>query len=346
MRTLTRFGALLPLVGLLVTTGLRAEIIEQILVKVNGEIITKTNLEERQSIALRQRSGQLDVTRMSDADLRKQLDRITPEIIVDAVDELLLIQRAKELGYTMSEEQFQTVLENIKKENNIDTDEKLQAALKQEGLTMSDLRKSMERQMLISRVQQVEVAGRIDVTEDEEKQYYDAHTAEFAATPSVMLREILVAVPSDGKSVNVGLDEEARAKAEALRARILKGERFEKLAAEVSDASSKANGGLIGPLKREELAQDLQNVLRSMKVGDVSPVLRMPAGYELLKLDSSVDSTLLTFDQARGQIGDKLFDEKRRAAQQKYLQKLRAQAIIEWKNEEIRKAYEQGLAAP
>ena len=199
--------------------------------------------------------------------------------------------------------------------------------------------------MLLSRVQQVEVASRIDVTEDEEKQYYEAHKADFPATPSVMLREILVAVKTDGKSLSVGLDEEARAKAEALRARILAGESFEKLAAEVSDAASKANGGLIGPLKREELTEDLQKMLAAMKVGGTSPVFRVPAGWEILRLESSIDSTQLPFEQARNRIADLLFDQKRRVELEKYLRKLRSQAIIEWKNEDIRKAYEQGLAA-
>jgi peptidyl-prolyl cis-trans isomerase SurA len=345
MCRLTRFGALATLLALLATAAPRAEIIEQVLVKVNGEIISKSDLEQRQSVALRARSDQIDPAKMSDAELQKQLAEVTPQIIVGAVDELLLFQRAKELGYAMAEDQFQSVLANIKKENNLDTDEQFQKALKQEGMTMADLRKALERQMLIGRVQQTEVVTRVDVLEEEEKRYYDAHTSEFTATPNVMLREILVSVASDGKSVNVGLDEEARIKAEAVRARILKGESFEKVAAQVSDASSKANGGLIGPLRREELTPELQKLLQSMKVGETSPVLRVPAGYELLKLESSVDSTQMSFDQARSQIADRLFEDKRRAELEKYLQKLRSQAIIEWKNDEIHKAYEQGLVA-
>jgi peptidyl-prolyl cis-trans isomerase SurA len=345
MPILKRPAALALAAGVLLAAAPRAEIIEQILVKVNGEIITKTDLEQRQTLVLRQRSDQIDPARLSDAELRKQLAEITPELIVEAVDELLLLQRAKELGYTMSDEQFQSVLENIKKENKIETDEQFQAALKQEGMTMSDLRKALERQVLMSRVQQVEVANRVDVTEDEEKQYYQAHQGEFSATPSVMLREILVAVKSDGKSLNVGLDEDALARAEALRKRLLAGENFEKLAAQVSDAPSKTNGGLIGPLKREELTKELQDMLAAMKVGGVSPVFRVPAGYEILKLESSIDSTQLSFEQARGRIGDRLYDEKRRVELEKYLQKLRSQAIIEWKNEEIHKAYQQGVTA-
>ena len=84
-----------------VVAPMRAEIIEQILVKVNGEIITKTELEQRQVSALRSRAQgkQLDPESLkNDETLKKALADLTPQIIVNAVDELLLMQRGRELG--------------------------------------------------------------------------------------------------------------------------------------------------------------------------------------------------------------------------------------------------------
>ena len=81
-----------------------------------------------------------------DAELQKALVEVTPEVIVNAVDELLLIQRGRELGYALGAEQFRNIVENIKKENKIETEEQFQAALKQEGMTLEDLRKQIERQ--------------------------------------------------------------------------------------------------------------------------------------------------------------------------------------------------------
>ena len=149
----------------------RTDILEQILVKVNGDIITKTDLEQRQITALRQADPNFRPG--SDAELRKALTEVTPEVIVNAVDELLLVQRGRELGYALGAEQFRNIVENIKKENKLETEEAFQAALKQEGLTLEDLRKQLERQMLISRVQQVEVQAKIAVSEDEVKQFYE-----------------------------------------------------------------------------------------------------------------------------------------------------------------------------
>jgi len=199
---------LLAVVGLVPAAGLRAEIIEQILVKVNGEIFTKSDLEQRQVSALRQKGQQIDLKNdAANQQLRKALDEITPQIMVDAVDEMLLVQRGKELGYKLSDEQFKGVLDNIKKENKLESEEQFQAALKAEGITMADLRRNLERSMLVQRVQQNEVMGKIGVSEDEARKYYESHLSEFTTPQSVTLREILVALPADNKGVNVAADE-------------------------------------------------------------------------------------------------------------------------------------------
>ena len=148
----------------------RVEIIEQVLVKVNGEIITKTELENRQVAALRQRAQQ-----MSDDELKKAIAALTPDILVDAVDELLLLQRGKELGYKVTDEQFKRVLDNIRKENKLENDEQFAAALKQEGISIEQLRKNLEKQMVINQVQQVEVAGKVGISESEAQAYYAEH---------------------------------------------------------------------------------------------------------------------------------------------------------------------------
>lgn len=320
-----------------VTPG-RAEIIERVIVKVNGEIFTRTDLESRQVNVLREQGRQLN-----DAELKKRVEEITPQILVDMIDEMLLVQRGKELGYRMTEDQFSDVLTRLKADNKIETDEQFQAALRQEGLTLTDLRKSIERQMIIQRVEQAEVFGHINVSQDEIKKYYDEHKNEFTSAPTVTLREILVRVPSDGKNISVGLDEEAKQKAESIRERALKGEIFEKLA-ELSDAPSKANGGLIGPISRADLDSNFARVLATMKVGDVSPALRTASGYDLVKLESATETKVLPFEEAREQIANKVFAAKQQVEFGNYLRKLRAAAIIDWKVPEFKKLYDAQIA--
>jgi len=323
----------------------RAEIIEQILVKVNGEIFTKTDLEQLQVAALRQRGQQADLkTDQSDEQLRKALNEITPQIMVDAVDQMLIVQRGKEPGYKLNDEQFKTVLDNIKKENKLETEEQFEAALKQENMTMPELRRNLEKQMLVSRVQQNEVFGKVGVSEEEARKYYDAHLNEFTTPRSIMLREILVTVPTNGRGVNVGQDEELKEKADKIRARLVAGESFDRLVTEASDAPSKANAGLIGPLSMNDLSPDLQKLIEGMKVGDLSPVVRTSRGYQILKLDSSTPTETMPFEQARQQISDRVVTGKRSEEFGKYLIKLRSQAIIEWKNDDVKKAFELGVA--
>src|SRR6185436_3969301 len=319
----------------------RADIIEQVLVKVNGEIITKTDLEARQIAALRQKNPNLRPE--SDAALKAALVDVTPAVIVDAVDEMLMVQRGKELGYTMSTEQFNGIVENIKKENKIESDEQLQAALKQEGMTMADLRKQLERTMLVQRVQQSEIMQKLQVTETELKSYYDAHKDEFGTTPSVTLREITINVPATAQGVNVAQDEEAKKKADDVRAKIVAGEPFARLAADYSDSGSKANGGLVGPLPKTDLSEELQKEISGLKTGGVTPVLRTTRGYQIIKIENLQETTTKSFDDARPEIADKIANNKRQGEFKKYIEKLRTEAIIDWKNDEIKKAYEVGL---
>ena len=319
----------------------KTELLEQIIVKVNGEIITKTDLEARQVNALRQRGQQL-----SDEELQKAIAELTPDLLIDAVDELLLLQRGKELGYRVTDEQFQRVLENIRKENKLESNEQFEAALKQEGLTLAELRKSLEKQMIINQVQQVEVMGRIGVTDAEAQAYYEANPKEFTSPKTVTLRELVVNVQGDGSMINVAADEQAKTKIDGALARIKAGESFEKIVGEMSDSPSKANGGLVGPLNEDELAADIRKLIDPLKPGEVTDVFRTPRGYAVFKLESATESKVKTFEEARDQIADRVFQTKRRAEFDKYIRKLRAQAIIEWKNAEMQKLYNAALNAP
>src|SRR5436190_16035556 len=167
---------------------------------------------------------------------------------------------------------------------------------------------------------------------------------EFTTPSSIMLREILVGVPSAGaRGINVAADEDARAKAEEIRRRVAGGEPFDKVAAEISDSASKANGGLIGPLNVNDLSADFRKLVEGLKAGEISAVIRTQRGYQILKLDSATPTKILEFDKARDQISERVFTDKRREEFQKYLVKLRAQAIIDWRNQDVRKAYEEGL---
>jgi parvulin-like peptidyl-prolyl isomerase len=121
------------------------------------------------------------------------------------------------------------------------------------------------------------------------------------------------------------------------------GEAFDKVAAEASDAPSKANSGLIGPISVNDLSADLRKIVDGLKAGGVSQIVRTTRGFQLFKLETATATETMPFDQARELISERVFTDKRKAEYQKYLEKLRAQAIIEWKNQDIKRAFEEGL---
>ncbi len=143
--------------------------------------------------------------------------------------------------------------------------------------------------------------------------------------------------------MNVAADEEAKQKADAIRERAVKGESFEKLAAE-SDTPSKASGGLIPPINRADLNPTFAKMLSEMKVGDISPVMRTAAGYDIVKLEAASDTRLRPFAEARGDIANKVGNSKSQAQLTAYLKKLRASAIIDWKVPELKKLYDEQVA--
>ena len=336
-----------PVVIAALTIPLRAEIIEQVLVKVNGDIITKTDLESRQIAAIRQRMSQ-DVTAdsLKNSDqLKKVVAEVTPRILVEAIDELLMVQLAKERGYKLRDEQFREWLAALRKEQNLEDDARFQAALKQEGMSVDDLRKNVERQFMISQVQREEVGSKLTITEEEARQYYASHPQEFATQANVTLREILIETPTSSQGgqagVNVAQDDEARVKAIAVRGRILAGEDFGKVATEVSAAPSKSTGGLIGPINVAELSESLQALLKTMKPGQVTAPTRVAKGYQILKLETVKEASVQSFDEVQDLVSERVHTDRQRQEVRKFLARVRGQAIIEWKNPELKKAYDQ-----
>lgn len=331
------------LLAALASAPTEAQIIEQVLVNVNGDILTKTEFEQRQIAVLRTRPELGNVTPDS-LELREALLEVTPQLILEAVDELLLIQRGRELGLALGDEQFTSIVDNIKTSNNLEEDADFEAALAAEGMTMDDLRRSLERQMLAGEAQRMDVVDKIGVTEDEARAYYEEHRQDFTTPSEVTLREFFIEVPVSNRGVNVANDDAALAEAGEIRARLMAGEPFARLAGELSDAPSRANGGLIGPLDRDELAEALQAQLDAMKVGQLTEILRTPTGYQILKLESRTETKIRTFEEARGDIGTAVGEAKMAGERLKYLERLRAQATITWRNDELETAYDEALA--
>ena len=185
-----------------------AEVLEQVLVKVNGDILTKTELEAKQIAALRSRiNTAVDAEAMkNDETLKKMIAEVTPKILVETIDEMLLLQLGKEKGYHVTDQQFKDWVAEIRKGQNLEDEQKFKQALAQEGMTMDDLRRNFERQVTVYRVQQDEVGQKLQITEEEARQYYLSHQSEFVEPATVTLREISVEIPTATKGGQAGIN--------------------------------------------------------------------------------------------------------------------------------------------
>ena len=209
-----------------------------------------------------------------------------------------MVQRGKELGYTMGNEQFNSIVENIKKENKIETDEQLQAALKQEGMTMADLRRQLESRCSCSACSRPRSCSKLQVTDAELKTYYEAHKDEFATVPQVTLREILIAVPATDagrqrRRRTMRRRRRPRTCASICRRRAVRaaGRRLFGFAVEGQRRPGR-------PAREERSAPpELQKAIDGLKTGDVTPVLRTPRGYQIIKIESLQDATTKPFDE-------------------------------------------------
>jgi peptidyl-prolyl cis-trans isomerase SurA len=328
-----------------------AEILEQVLVKVNGDILTKTELEAKQIAALRGRiNSAVDADAMkNDETLKKLIAEVTPKILVETIDEMLLLQLGKEKGYHVTDQQFKDWVAEIRKNQNLEDEQKFKAALAQEGMTMDDLRRNFERQVTVYRVQQDEVGQKLQITEEEARQYYLSHQSEFVEAPTVTLREIAVEIPTSKQGgeagVNVAQNDAAQKKAEDIRARVMAGEDFSKLASEVSSSPSKANGGLIGPIATKELSPAMHDLLAKMKPGEVSQPVRTAKSIQIFKLEKMTTPVTQPFESVRDLVAEKVYGARQQSEVKKFLGRLRGQALIVWKNEELKKAYDEQLRA-
>jgi parvulin-like peptidyl-prolyl isomerase len=352
----------LLIVGAVTSFGrpLRAQtstIIQKVIVKVNGEIFTQTELEFEQIMALKQDNRNVanaDALK-TDAALIAVLAPITPKILVAAVDELLIVQHGREIT-RFTDERFQEMLERLKKsnqesldkyakENKVTTEQAFQAALKEEGITLAQLRVNMERVFFKQVVQQRELQKGMTLTDQEAREYYKAHLNEFMKPATVSVRELFVNVPTTTgptgqASVSVGVDEDAKAKITAARDRALKGEDFAKLVAELSDSPTKSNGGLMGPVPQTDLNPIIAAAIEKLKPGEISEPLRRAGGYQILKLETKIDAEPESFEKSRDAIGQKIVDTRMETETTKFIQKLLTQAVIEWKDETYKKMYE------
>lgn len=286
---------------------LHGEIIERVVAKVNGEILTLSEFEARQVAAVQ-------AARISSDAMERFLRDNNQRILQEAIDDLLLVQRAKEIGLRIRPEYLDGLIEDIKKDNGITTEEAFQEQLRKEGLTVGEFKRNIERSMLRRQVVTREVESKLVIPEAEARAEYETHIQDYYVPAAAHLQEIVLEGP------------DASTRARALTERLGKGEDFAALARQHSVAASAKEGGDLGRVARNDMAADLSKVIFALPVGAVSPAQPTTTGVRLLKVVSKTEAGQTSFEAARPQLQRHMLQERLPKAVEDYLAGLRRAA--------------------
>src|SRR5688500_3680685 len=176
---------LFALAAAFLAAGAPAEVLERVVVRVNGDIVTQSEFQARQVAAVQ-------AARVPPERIEQFLRENNAKILQEAIDDLLLVQRADEVGVRLSPAYIKEVVEGIKKENNIASDEDLNAQLRKEGMSLDDLKRNIERSILTREVLRRELESKMAVTEADARADYERRKADYVHQPTIHLQEIVV----------------------------------------------------------------------------------------------------------------------------------------------------------
>jgi peptidyl-prolyl cis-trans isomerase SurA len=311
--------------------------LDEIICKVNGEIITRTELEKgRRDLEAYLRQEGLRGEKLDEA-VKTQL----ADLLRNRIDSLLLVQKAKEMDLKVDSE-LNKQIADMQRTSKIADPEKFQAYVREQtGTSYEDFRGDMKNGLLRDRILSEEVGRKIQFKREELEAYYNAHQDEFQRAERVSLSHIFIST--------AGMDAAAQAAAEKkardLVARANKGENFAELATQNSDhAPTAQQGGALPPMGKGELGPALEEAVWDKARGFVTEPIKTDAGgggFEILRVNEHQKAGLASFEEVQQDVQNKLFKPLYNPAIRAYLIKLREAAFLE-----IKPGYEDSGAAP
>ena len=250
----------------------RGVLVDRIVAVVNKEVITASELAERIQFAERQlRRGNIAVPERALLE-RQMLERL----ILDKAQ----VQLAVESGLRVDELQLDRAVQRVAESNNVTLAE-FRRRLEADGVVFDRFRAELRQQILLTRLRERQVDDRVQVSDSEIDIFMEENKAATSGAVEYDAAHILVRIPEQASPERI---EQARARAEKARAEAQAGGDFARLAASTSDAGDALEGGALGWRAASRLPELFADALKSMQPGELSPVLRSPAGFHVLKL--------------------------------------------------------------
>jgi len=306
-------------------------VIEEIVAKVNGEIITRGDIErtrKQMEAAMREQGA-------TGQRLEEAMAEASKNILRERIDQLLLQSKGKELNLNVDSEVAKQLADIQRKSGITDPDKFQQYVRDQTGMSYEDYKNDRKNDLLTNRVIRQEVASKIQIKREEAQQYYDSHQDEFKREERVFLRELLVSTPPGTDTA------QAQKKAQLLADRGKKGEKFEDLARNNSDSASAQQDGDIGAYEKGKLRPEIEKTVWDQVRGYVTDPINVGNGFLILKVEEHQKAGLASFEEVLPQINNQLFNPRFNPELRRYLTQLRVTAFLE-----IKPGYEDSGAAP
>ena len=302
--------------------------------KVNGVPLSSQVLE-RELFAFRIRAKQLGRE-------IKPADEVTiaRELLKSAVARELIVQKAKSLGITITEEKINRQLKNI--EAQFPSHAGFLSSLAFQHMSIVALKEKIYRTLLGDELIRREVAPKVEVSDEETKQYYEDNKARFAKPVLYRVSHIHIATikPSGdaedeasrmkAKRLTRMINEEAKENISSILKKIKAGEDFAQLAKRFSeDEASKNKGGQLGDLHPDSTIPEISKEMVKLHEGETSGIIQSQFGFHILKLDEIIPSTLMPFADTKTDIMNLLLKMKTRTLFETYVEGLGEKAEIQ-----------------
>ena len=298
-------------------------VVEEIIARVNNQIITRTDYEREQQ-QLKDEAQQQDPAHAAQMVAQGQKD-----VLRGLIDRELLLEKGKDLNLSADTELVKR-LDEMRKQMKLDTMEDLEKAATSQGVSFEDFKQNMRTEIITQQVIQREVGSRISISKDDERLFYEQHKSDLARPEEVKLSEILVSTEQAGN------DEQkiaaAQAKADDLLKQIRAGANFEEVAKKESQGPSAAQGGDLGFFEHGKLAKQLEDITFGMKKDDVSNVIRTKQGFVILKVTEHQNAGIPSYTEVEPRLQEAVYMQRLQPALREYLKKLREEAFIDIKS--------------
>jgi peptidyl-prolyl cis-trans isomerase SurA len=309
-------------------------VVEEIAAKVNGDIITRGELEQQR----KELEQQLRTEGVTGAKLTETVKQAQANALRDQIDQLLLVQRAKDLSISVDGDVTRELADMQVRSKISDPDKFHQLIQEQYGLSFEEFRDRMKRQALAQRVIGQEVGSRVNIPETDLHKYYDEHKSEFVRKEQVFLSQILIS--TEGKTPEQVAAAEKKAKDLVARAR--KGEKFPDLVRDNSDDPETARtGGALPPMQPDQLQAQIAAIVFKQPKGYVTDPIKVSLGFVILRIDERYEAGQASYDEVKNEIQDRLARPLMEPKIREYLTRLRQQAFLQ-----IKEGYVDSGAAP